>query len=34
MGGVLKPVRRDGHGDIVYRYAAKGEGGNGEMERK
>lgn len=33
-GGVLKPIRRDENGDLVYRYAAKGEGGNGEMERK
>ncbi len=33
-GGVLKPVRRDSKGDIVYRYTVKGEGGNGEMERK
>lgn len=33
-GGILKPVSRDENGDIVYKYALKGEEGNGEMAEK
>lgn len=33
-GGILRPVSRDDNGDIVYKYALKGEEGNGEMEQK
>lgn len=29
-GGILIPVRRDEHGDIVYKYALKGEEDNGK----
>lgn len=29
-GGILKPVRRDENGDIVYKYALKGEEENGK----
>ena len=30
-GGILKPVGRDKNGDIVYKYALKGEEDNGKM---
>lgn len=33
-GGILVPVGRDENGDVVYKYALKGEGDNGEMEQK
>jgi len=33
-GGILKPVGRDENGDIVYKYALKGEEGNGEMAER
>lgn len=33
-GGILRPTGRDENGDVVYRYALKGEGDNGEMEPK
>lgn len=29
-GGILRPVRRDENGDVVYKYAVKGEEDNGE----
>lgn len=32
-GGILRPVRRDENGDVVYKYALKGEEGHGEMEQ-
>lgn len=32
-GGILRPVGRDENGDIVYKYALKGEEDNGEMEQ-
>lgn len=33
-GGILVPAGRDENGDVVYKYALKGEGDNGEMEQK
>ena len=33
-GGILVPIGRDKNGDVVYKYALKGEGDNGEMEQK
>lgn len=32
-GGILRPAGRDANGDVVYKYALKGEEDNGEMER-
>ena len=29
-GGILKPVGKDKNGDVIYKYALKGEEGNGE----
>lgn len=31
-GGILRPIGRDANGDIVYKFALKGEGGNGETK--
>lgn len=33
-GGILRPVRRDENGDVVYKYAVKGEEDNGEKCKK
>lgn len=33
-GGILRPVSRDEHGDIIYTYALKGEEDNGEESRE
>ncbi len=33
-GGILRPVRRDENGDVVYKYAVKGEEDNGEKCEK
>lgn len=32
-GGILVPVGRDGNGDVIYKYAIRGEEDNGKMER-
>ena len=33
-GGILVPAGRDKNGDIIYKYALKGEEGRGEMEQR